>query len=84
MVFVIVSGIVILCARHPPRGLSRRTVGTRLKQHAKVMPNVCANLTDMVKMTCQCRHDMIVMVSGGSGITPLISVIRELLFEANS
>ncbi|KAM1368654.1 hypothetical protein ACFX13_002059 [Malus domestica] len=28
-------GIVILCARHPPRGLSRRTVGTRLKQHAK-------------------------------------------------
>ncbi|KAM1613490.1 hypothetical protein ACFX1Z_002016 [Malus domestica] len=35
MVFVIVSGIVILCARHPPRGLSRRTVGTRLKQHAK-------------------------------------------------
>ncbi|XP_068330740.1 ferric reduction oxidase 2-like [Pyrus communis] len=30
------------------------------------------------------RHDTIVMVSGGSGITPLISVIRELLFEANN
>lgn len=33
---------------------------------------------------CRCRHDTIVMVSGGSGITPLISVIRELLFEANN
>ncbi|XP_007221102.2 ferric reduction oxidase 2 [Prunus persica] len=29
------------------------------------------------------RHDTIVMVSGGSGITPLISIIRELLFLAN-
>ncbi|PQQ20615.1 ferric reduction oxidase 2-like [Prunus yedoensis var. nudiflora] len=30
------------------------------------------------------RHDTIVMVSGGSGITPLISIIRELLFRANN
>ncbi|WKA07279.1 hypothetical protein VitviT2T_025126 [Vitis vinifera] len=29
------------------------------------------------------RHDMLVMVSGGSGITPFISIIRELLFRAN-
>ncbi|CAK9176894.1 unnamed protein product [Ilex paraguariensis] len=28
------------------------------------------------------RHDMLVMVSGGSGITPFISIIRELLFTA--
>ena len=31
-----------------------------------------------------CRHDMLVMVSGGSGITPFISVIRELLFRSNT
>ncbi|XP_050254891.1 ferric reduction oxidase 2-like [Quercus robur] len=30
------------------------------------------------------RHDMLVMVSGGSGITPFISVIRELLFRSNT
>ncbi|KAL6127679.1 hypothetical protein ACLB2K_071042 [Fragaria x ananassa] len=29
------------------------------------------------------RHDTIVMVSGGSGITPMISIIRELLSQAN-
>ncbi|PRQ60154.1 putative ferric-chelate reductase (NADH) [Rosa chinensis] len=29
------------------------------------------------------RHDTLVMVSGGSGITPLISIIRELLSQAN-
>ncbi|CAK9185064.1 unnamed protein product [Ilex paraguariensis] len=28
------------------------------------------------------RHDMLLMVSGGSGITPFISIIRELLFIA--
>ncbi|KAL6127155.1 hypothetical protein ACLB2K_075198 [Fragaria x ananassa] len=28
------------------------------------------------------RHDTIVMVSGGSGITPMISIIRELLSQA--
>ncbi|KAL0309256.1 UNVERIFIED_CONTAM: Ferric reduction oxidase 2 [Sesamum radiatum] len=26
------------------------------------------------------RHDMLVMISGGSGITPFISIIRELIF----
>lgn len=31
-----------------------------------------------------CRHDMLVMVSGGSGITPFISIIRELLFRSNT
>lgn len=30
------------------------------------------------------RHDMLVMVSGGSGITPFISIIRELLFWSNT
>ncbi|KAI3419607.1 FAD-binding FR-type domain-containing protein, partial [Psidium guajava] len=30
------------------------------------------------------RHDMLVMISGGSGITPFISIIRELLFAANT
>ncbi|KAL5567940.1 hypothetical protein UlMin_024515 [Ulmus minor] len=30
------------------------------------------------------RHEMLVMVSGGSGITPFISVIRELLFKPNN
>lgn len=37
-------------------------------------------------MTCKtlwCRHEMIVMVSGGSGITPFISIIRELLVRSN-
>ncbi|CAL5209477.1 unnamed protein product [Lathyrus oleraceus] len=29
------------------------------------------------------RHEMLVMVSGGSGITPFISIIRSLLFKAN-
>ncbi|XP_015878393.3 ferric reduction oxidase 2-like [Ziziphus jujuba] len=29
------------------------------------------------------RHEMIVMVSGGSGITPFISIIRELLVRSN-
>ncbi|XVF53550.1 hypothetical protein PTKIN_Ptkin05aG0107900 [Pterospermum kingtungense] len=29
------------------------------------------------------RHDRLVMVSGGSGITPFISIIRELLFKAS-
>uniref|UniRef100_A0A803PQ97 FAD-binding FR-type domain-containing protein n=1 Tax=Cannabis sativa TaxID=3483 RepID=A0A803PQ97_CANSA len=32
----------------------------------------------------QCtRHETVVMISGGSGITPFISIIRELLFIAN-
>ncbi|KAG8381272.1 hypothetical protein BUALT_Bualt06G0105300 [Buddleja alternifolia] len=30
------------------------------------------------------RHDMLVMVSGGSGITPFISIIRELIFIKNT
>lgn len=30
------------------------------------------------------QHDMLVMVSGGSGITPFISIIRELLFRSNT
>lgn len=31
-----------------------------------------------------CRHDMLAMVSGGSGITPFMSIIRELLYKANN
>lgn len=31
-----------------------------------------------------CRHDMLVMVSGGSGITPFISILRELLFISST
>lgn len=30
------------------------------------------------------RHDMVVMISGGSGITPFISIIRELLFLSST
>ncbi|XP_012083335.1 ferric reduction oxidase 2 isoform X2 [Jatropha curcas] len=30
------------------------------------------------------RHDSLVMVSGGSGITPLISIIREVLFASTT
>ncbi|XP_020207228.1 ferric reduction oxidase 2 isoform X2 [Cajanus cajan] len=30
------------------------------------------------------RHEMLVLVSGGSGITPFISIIRSLLFKAKS
>ena len=30
------------------------------------------------------QHDMLVMVSGGSGITPFLSIIRELLFRSNT
>ncbi|KAL7146285.1 hypothetical protein ABFS83_06G030600 [Erythranthe nasuta] len=30
------------------------------------------------------RHEMLVMVSGGSGVTPFISIIRELVFIANT
>ncbi|XP_027364708.1 ferric reduction oxidase 2-like [Abrus precatorius] len=30
------------------------------------------------------RYEMLVMVSGGSGITPFISIIRSLLFKANT
>lgn len=30
------------------------------------------------------RHDTLVMVSGGSGITPFISIIRELIFASSS
>ncbi|KAJ9171416.1 hypothetical protein P3X46_014789 [Hevea brasiliensis] len=30
------------------------------------------------------RHDTLVMVSGGSGITPFISIIRELIFAATT
>ncbi|XP_045821184.1 ferric reduction oxidase 2-like [Trifolium pratense] len=30
------------------------------------------------------RHETLVMVSGGSGITPFISIIRSLLFKANN
>jgi hypothetical protein len=30
-----------------------------------------------------CRYETLVMVSGGSGITPFISIIRSLLFKAN-
>ncbi|XP_021892103.1 ferric reduction oxidase 2-like isoform X2 [Carica papaya] len=29
------------------------------------------------------RRDMLIMISGGSGITPFISIIRDLLFRAN-
>ncbi|KAH7513089.1 hypothetical protein FEM48_Zijuj12G0159500 [Ziziphus jujuba var. spinosa] len=29
------------------------------------------------------RHDMLVMVSGGSGITPFISIIRELIYASS-
>ncbi|KAK4415918.1 Ferric reduction oxidase 2 [Sesamum alatum] len=30
------------------------------------------------------RHDMLVMISGGSGITPFISIIRELIFISST
>ncbi|KAI4347578.1 hypothetical protein L6164_008380 [Bauhinia variegata] len=30
------------------------------------------------------RHELLVLVCGGSGITPCISIIRELLFKANN
>ncbi|KAL3517194.1 hypothetical protein ACH5RR_024096 [Cinchona calisaya] len=30
------------------------------------------------------RHDMLVMVSGGSGITPFISIIRDLMFMSSA
>lgn len=30
------------------------------------------------------RHDMLVMISGGSGITPFISIIRELVYMSSS
>ncbi|XP_068639595.1 ferric reduction oxidase 2-like [Aristolochia californica] len=30
------------------------------------------------------RHDKLVMVSGGSGITPFISIIRELIFQSST
>ncbi|CAA0813628.1 Ferric reduction oxidase 2 [Striga hermonthica] len=30
------------------------------------------------------RHDMLVMISGGSGITPFISIIRELMFISST
>ncbi|KAK7279915.1 hypothetical protein RJT34_24976 [Clitoria ternatea] len=30
------------------------------------------------------RHEMVVLVSGGSGITPFISMIRSLIFKANT
>ncbi|KAF5731171.1 hypothetical protein HS088_TW19G00776 [Tripterygium wilfordii] len=30
------------------------------------------------------RHDMLLMISGGSGITPFISIIRELIFTASA
>ncbi|KAE8719724.1 Ferric reduction oxidase 3 [Hibiscus syriacus] len=30
------------------------------------------------------RHDTLVMLSGGSGITPFISIIRELMYKANN
>lgn len=31
-----------------------------------------------------CRHEMLVLVSGGSGITPFISIIRELILVSNA
>lgn len=31
-----------------------------------------------------CRHDKLVMVSGGSGITPFISIIREFIYKAST
>ncbi|XP_022888916.1 ferric reduction oxidase 2-like [Olea europaea var. sylvestris] len=34
--------------------------------------------------TSYLRHDELVMISGGSGITPFISIIRELIFIANT
>ncbi|XP_012840201.1 PREDICTED: ferric reduction oxidase 2-like [Erythranthe guttata] len=30
------------------------------------------------------RHDMVVMISGGSGITPFISIIKELIFVSST
>ncbi|XP_012090729.2 ferric reduction oxidase 2-like [Jatropha curcas] len=41
-------------------------------------PYGLANSTDYM------RHDLVVMVSGGSGITPFISIFREMLFIANT
>ncbi|CAI9762434.1 unnamed protein product [Fraxinus pennsylvanica] len=34
--------------------------------------------------TSYLRHDELVMISGGSGITPFVSIIRELIFIANT
>ncbi|RDY12944.1 Ferric reduction oxidase 2, partial [Mucuna pruriens] len=34
--------------------------------------------------TFNSRHEMLVLVSGGSGITPFISIIRSLIFKANT
>ncbi|KAK6155664.1 hypothetical protein DH2020_009912 [Rehmannia glutinosa] len=34
--------------------------------------------------TSTLRHDKLVLVSGGSGITPFISIIRQLIFDANA
>lgn len=31
-----------------------------------------------------CRHDVLVMISGGSGITPFISIIKELIFISST
>lgn len=35
-------------------------------------------------MTLFCRHDLLVMVSGGSGITPFISIIRDLIHSSET
>lgn len=33
---------------------------------------------------CVHRHESLVMVSGGSGISPFISIVRELIFQSNN
>lgn len=38
------------------------------------------SLVGLTRNVVNCRHETIVMVSGGSGITPFISIIRDLIF----
>lgn len=46
--------------------------------------NFVVKIHNLINMKLFCRHDMLVMISGGSGITPFISIIRELLSLANN
>lgn len=46
--------------------------------------NYVMKIHNLINMKQFCRHDMLVMISGGSGITPFISIIRELLSLANN
>lgn len=49
-----------------------------------VSANVHENRPINVSYMVFCRHDLVVMISGGSGITPFISIIRELMFISST